>query len=151
MEGKRVFRRILVGFDGSQDARQALRAGVALASVAGGEVTVLVVVSGSHGETEEDRRAAFEAEAAPLRTAAERELAAAGPGATGTPVHVLTGDHPAVALSAYAEERGFDLLVVGRHGRERAAHRGPGRVARELAEKARCPLLLVGDGDPGDG
>jgi nucleotide-binding universal stress UspA family protein len=144
-----MFRRILVGFDGSRNAREALRAGVALASIAGGEVTAAIVVSNSHGETEEDRRAAFESESAPLRAAAERDLAAAPRGKTTSSVHVLGGDHPAASLSGYASEHGFDLLVIGRHGRERAAHGGLGRIARELAEKAHCPLLLVGDGDPG--
>lgn len=144
-----VFRRILVGFDGSRGARHALRAGVALAAVAGGEVTVLVVLPASHGETDEDRRESFEAESAPLREAAERELAAAARAGGRGWVHVLAGDHPAASISAYADERGFDVVVVGRHGRERGAHGGLGRMARELAEKARCPLLLVGDGDPG--
>ncbi len=150
MERKRVFRRILVGFDGSRDASDALRAGAALASVAGGEVTVLVVVPTSHGETEEDRREAFDAESMPLRAAAERELTASSRGEIKSTVHVVPGDHPAVSLAAYADERGFDLLVVGRHGRERAAHGGLGRMARDLAERAHCPLLLVGDGEPGE-
>ena len=140
-----MFRRILVGFDGSRDAHHALRAGITLASAAQGEVVVVIVVSASHGETDEDRRHAFEAEAAPLRAAVEDELRRTD-AATG--VHVTAGDRPAQTLSAYAEERGFDLLVVGRHGRERASHGGLGRMARELAEKASCPLLLVGDGDP---
>jgi nucleotide-binding universal stress UspA family protein len=150
VEREIVFRRILVGFDGSRDAREALRAGAALALIAGGEVTAAIVVSHSHGETEEERRAAFESESAPLRAAAERDLAAATRSKISSSIHVLSGDHPAAALSRYASEHGFDLLVMGRHGRERAAHGGLGRIARELAEKALCPLLLVGDGDPGD-
>ena len=142
-----MFRRILVGFDGSRDAREALRTGIAMASAAKGEVAVLIVVSISHGETDEDRRAAFEAESAPLRASAELELQAIRSDTTGS-AHVVPGDRPADVLSSYVEERGFDLLVVGRHGRERAAHGGLGRVARDLAEKARYPLLLVGDGNP---
>jgi len=143
-----VFRRILVGFDGSRDAREALRAGRMLAALADGEVTVVIVVSASHGETDEDRRRAYEAEAAPLRAAAEHELHSTPGIDSAGQVHVATGDHPAEVLASYAEERGFDVLVVGRHGRERASHGGLGRMARELAEKALCPLLLVGDGSP---
>jgi nucleotide-binding universal stress UspA family protein len=138
-----VFRRILVGFDGSRDASEALRAGITLAAAAHGEVTVLIVVSSGHGETNEDRQRAFETEAASLRAAAEHELR--GSISTTTVVQVMAGDRPADSLASYAEERGFDLLVVGRHGRERASHGGLGRMARELAEKARCPVLLVGD------
>jgi nucleotide-binding universal stress UspA family protein len=145
-----VFRRILVGFDGSKNAHEALRTGIAMATAAEGEVAALIVVSASHGETEEDRRAAFDAETEPLRAAAERELGAVRRDEAASAVHVVAGDRPAGALSSYAEERGFDVLVVGRHGRERAAHGGLGRVARELAEKSRCPLLLVGDDDLDD-
>ena len=147
-EDVRVFRRILVGFDGSRCGREAIRTGIEAASAAQGEVTVLIVVSASHGETEEDRAAAFEAESATLQAAVEHELQVGIRGHTNSSVHVLAGDRPAEVLSSYAEERGFDLLVVGRHGRERAAHGGLGRTARELADKARCPLLLVGYRDP---
>jgi nucleotide-binding universal stress UspA family protein len=142
----RVFRRILVGFDGSHDARQALRTGIATVSGSDGEVVVLAVVSASHGETAEDRSGAFETDADSIREEAERELRAAARFDGTSSIEVLAGERPADVRSSYLEQRGFDLLVVGRHGRERAAHGGMGRVARELAEKASCPVLLVGDG-----
>jgi nucleotide-binding universal stress UspA family protein len=138
----RVFKRILVGFDGSRDSHEALRTGIAMASAAQGEVSVLIVVADGQGETDEDRRVAFEAESAPLRAEVEHELRAVR-GDTTSSAHVLAGHHAADVLSSYVEQRGFDLLVIGRHGRERAAHGGLGRIARELAEKAHCPLLLV--------
>ena len=118
-----------------------------MASAAEGEVAVLIVVSASHGETDEDRARPSR----PSRSAARRSRTRAaerGADRPETSVHVVAGDRPADALSSYARDRGFDVLVVGRHGRERAAHGGLGRVARELAEKARFPLLLVGDGGP---
>jgi len=141
-----MFRRILVGFDGSRDARQALRTAIAMAESVSGEATVVIAVSASHGETEEDRRAAFDAEAGPIQAMADRVVAAARSDATCT-IHVVAEDRPAHAMAAYVDEHGYDLLVVGRHGRERAAHGGLGRVARELTETATCPLLLIGDGN----
>jgi nucleotide-binding universal stress UspA family protein len=140
-----MFRRILVGFDGSNGAREALRAGITMAVTAGGEVAVLVVLSPGHGESEEDRKASFEAEAEALRATAEQELRTHR-GDSRRFVHVTAGERPAAALSHYAAEHGFDLLVVGRHGRDRAVRRGLGSVARTLAETSPCPLLLVGDG-----
>jgi nucleotide-binding universal stress UspA family protein len=140
-----MFRRILVGFDGSKGAHQALRAGITLAAAADGEVAVLIVLSTGHGESEEDRKASFDAEAEALRATAEHELLTR----RGEPrhfVHVIAGERPAAALALYAAEHGFDLLVVGRHGRDRAVRRGLGSVARALAETSPCPLLLVGDG-----
>ena len=143
-----MFRRILVGFDGSRDARRALRTALAMASSVSGEATVLIAVSASHGETDEDRRAAFDAEAGPIQAMADQEVATARSHATCT-IHVVAGDRPAQAMAAYVDEHGYDLLIVGRHGRERGAHGGLGRVARELAEKATYPLLLIGDGNAG--
>ncbi len=142
-----MFRRILVGFDGSRDSRVALRVATGLATSISGEATVLITVPGTHGETDEDRRAAFEAEARAIRAIAEQELSAAPSGVT-CAVHVVPADHPAQTLADYLVEHGYDLLVVGRHGNERAGHGGLGRVARELADKATCPLLLIGDSDP---
>ena len=47
-----VFRRILVGFDGSKEAQHALRVAAALAADLNGEVRVLMVVRPSaHAET----------------------------------------------------------------------------------------------------
>jgi nucleotide-binding universal stress UspA family protein len=143
-----MFRRILVGFDGSSHARRALRTALDMAATVSGEATVLIAVSLSHGETDEDRRAAFDAEAGPIRAMAEREVVTARSGAVCN-VHVVPADRPAKAMAAYVQERGYDLLIVGRHGRERATHVGLGRVARELTERATCPLLLIGDGNTG--
>jgi nucleotide-binding universal stress UspA family protein len=142
-----MFRRVLVGFDGSRGAEAALRAGLSLASASDGEVTVVVVASASQGETAEDRRAAFADEVGPLVGAAEQQVAGLGHERPRAVVHAVVGDRPAEALSSYLLEHGFDLLVVGRHGRDHAARGGLGRVAKELADKGRCPLLLVGDGE----
>ena len=70
-----MFRRILVGFDGSRDARLALRTALGMAASLTGETAVLITVSASHGETDEDRRRAFDAEAASIRAVADQELA----------------------------------------------------------------------------
>jgi nucleotide-binding universal stress UspA family protein len=143
-----MFRRILVGFDGSRPARVAIRSALAVAESSSGEVTVLITVPATHGETEEDRRAAFEADSSHIRAIADTEIAAARSAARCN-VKAVAGDHPARVLADYVAEHGYDLLVVGRHGRERASHGGPGRVARQLVDNSPCPLLLVGDEGPG--
>jgi nucleotide-binding universal stress UspA family protein len=141
-----MLRRVLVGFDGTNDARAALRLALALAADAGGgEVVALSVVPDSRGETVEDRRGAFDADAGPLRQRAQADMAAWGDPQVRAWVEVAPGDHPARTLLAQAERGGFDLLVVGRHGGDRLLHGGLGRVARELVEHARCPVLVVGD------
>lgn len=146
-----MFRKILVGFDGSADAYQAVRVATSMAVTLSGQALIVAVVPRGRGETEEARRAAFDAEAEPLRRLAEHELAVLEGSGTRCRVKILPGERPGRVLEDYAEQHGYDLLVVGRHGRERASHGGLGRVARGLVEHARSPVLLVGDGDPGSG
>jgi nucleotide-binding universal stress UspA family protein len=138
-----MFGRLLVGFDGSADARAALHTAVGLASATGAEVAVVPVVPTSRGETEEDRRAAFEDEAGPLRQMAADDVRRCGEPDVRVEVEAIGGDHPGRALLAYAERGAFDLVVVGRHGRERAMHGGMGRVAQELVERSGPAVLVV--------
>lgn len=135
--------RLLVGFDGSADARAALRMAVGLASVAGAEVVVVAVVSRSRGETDEDRQVAFEQDAVPLRQQAETAAAESGTRGAMVAVEVLPGDHPARVLHQQAQHGGYDLIVVGRHGRRQAVHGGLGRVARDLVERPGPAVLVV--------
>lgn len=139
-----MLRRLLVGFDGSDDARAAIRAAVDLVSATDGEVTVVAVVPDSRGETEADRRSAFEAEAGPLQELAAREVADCHRTEVRVTVEPVGGDRPGRVLMAHAARGGYDLLVVGRRGRERTLHGGGiGKVAREVVEQARCAVLVV--------
>lgn len=61
-----MFGRLVVGFDGSADARVPLCTAAGLADVTGADVAAVPVVPAARGETEEDRRAAVEGEAGPL-------------------------------------------------------------------------------------
>ena len=136
-----AFRRILVGYDGSAGAQDALRAAIALAEEVRGDLRVLVVVRPpAHAETPEEAAEA---------TAAEREnltrgLAAPGQG-TGREIdrRVVLADDPGRALAAHADEHGFDIVVVGGHGREQATHRGMGQTLAVLLRRSPCPLLVV--------
>lgn len=138
-----VFRRILVGFDGSGEARHALRVATALASDLGGQAHVLLVVRPpAHVETEEEGRRA---------TAAERDNLSRGlveaqqrsPHRAALMTEVVLADDPALAIASYAEEHGFDLVVVGTHGREHTTHRGLGRSVEALLRHHPCPVLVV--------
>ena len=53
-----------------------------------------------------------------------------------------SGD-PARVVSEYADQRGFDLLVLGRHGTGGVLHPRLGNVAAEAARNSRLPLLLA--------
>jgi nucleotide-binding universal stress UspA family protein len=138
----RAFRRILVGFDGSPEAQEALRAALALSDEVDGDVCALLVVRPPvHVETPEERAAAAAAERDNLSQGLSSIL---GPGELGNlHTRVVFADDPARALAAHAEEHGFDMVVVGIHGREHTTHRGIGHSLGVLLERHPCPVLVV--------
>ena len=119
--------------------------------MASGEVVVLIAIPDPHGETEEDRIVSFEVDAPPLQVMAQQEFDAVQGGRASTSLHVVSARNRAEALMTFAASHGYDLLVVGRHGREQAMHGGLGFVAPGLADAAPFPLLLVGDGSGSTG
>jgi nucleotide-binding universal stress UspA family protein len=81
-----------------------------------------------------------------LIAGAERHLAvlkesAAAEGVTARTA-VITG-RPAEAIVEHAEAGGFDLIVMGTHGRTGLAHVMMGSVAERVVRKAPCPVLTV--------
>ena len=138
-----MFRRVLVGFDGSVEAQRALRVAIVLAADLRGEAHVLQVIRpAAHVETPEEQAAAGEAERANLsRGMAEiQQQMQQGWDVT---VGVVFADDPAQAIAAHAEEHGFDLVVVGDHGREQMTHRGIGQSVEALLRHHPCPVLVV--------
>ena len=137
-------RRLLVCFDGSEEAQQAIELALDLGRHLGAELTVFSVLPDlSHLETTEARAAAE-------RAAMERlisELAPAKLRAAANNVKlyevVINGGDPADQIAAHADEHGFDLVVVGSHGQERLTHGGLGRVVERLVRDPHCPVLIV--------
>jgi nucleotide-binding universal stress UspA family protein len=138
-----VFRRVLVGFDGSDEAKRALRVSRSLAADLGGEVHVLLVIAlRSHAETPEESAAALAAEVAML--SAKFALEQGVDQRDQTPVsHVVVDDNPANAIAVFVKEHGFDLVVLGRHGSDQMMHRGVGRSLEALLRSHPCPILVV--------
>jgi nucleotide-binding universal stress UspA family protein len=52
---------------------------------------------------------------------------------------------PARTIVEYADGNGFDLIVMGTHGRGGVAHLLLGSVAERVVRTARCPVLTVRD------
>jgi nucleotide-binding universal stress UspA family protein len=141
--GGGVFRRILVGYDGSAEAQHALAVGSALAADLGGETHVLLVVRpGAHAETPEEHERALAAERANLSKGLSSTQTQT-PHSWEVTTEAVYADDPAQAIAAYAEEHGFDLVVVGGHGREQSTHRGIGRSLEALLRHHPCPVLVV--------
>lgn len=142
-----TFRRVLVGFDGSPDSCEALRAATAIAGRDGGHVVALSVLRhapGHEGNGEPD------SESGELRRLAEAcfdqlRRGSQQAGAVRMSVQVVFSDRESAGqvVSGYAAEHGFDMLVVGRHGDGVRPRSRLGRVADAAAHSCSVPVLLL--------
>lgn len=141
-----LFRYVLVGWDGSAAAAEALSAAVAIAVPRGHVVALSVIRKSPRLEAGADGGhdtggLLGQAEALFERLRQERDDAV---GVRMT-ADVIAGDDTRAgpAVCAYAAEHGFDLMVLGRCGQDGGrAHLG--RVARAVALSSRVPVLLIG-------
>jgi nucleotide-binding universal stress UspA family protein len=137
-------RRILVCLDGSVESQQGVLLAIELAKQMHAEITVLTVLPDeSYLETIESRQFAEDASHRSLTQglvqATER---AAFSDIELANIEVRGGD-PADRIADYAAEHGFDLLVIGSHGRERVTHVGLGRVLQRILRDPFLPVLVV--------
>src|SRR3954471_8221029 len=149
MIAPRMFRSIVVGTDGSDTARQAVRQAVALAAAVGASSEVVCAYEPVAGQRlRDDARAAppdlqwtinaREDVEATLREAAAEVEAAGVPVAT----YAREGD-PADAILDVAEERGADLIVVGNKGMTGAKRFLLGSVPNKVSHHAPCSVLII--------
>jgi nucleotide-binding universal stress UspA family protein len=128
-----VFRRILVGFDGSEPSCDALELALRFADPEGGEVLL-----GNVDEHRAFRVAAHRSASEDVLAAALAELPA---GLTGRAVSRSAGS-AARGLCEIAEEEHADLLVLGSH-RGPDEHVTPGSTALRLLQGAPCALAIA--------
>ena len=137
-----VFKTIVVGVDGRQGGRDALRLAEQLADAGGGELVAVRVFSYQHRPALAGSPA-VEEERESTRVALERELADMG---TTVRTHVVGDTSPARALHRMAERERADVLVVG------SAHRGAigrvvvGDVALGSLHRSPCPVAIAARG-----
>jgi nucleotide-binding universal stress UspA family protein len=135
-------REIVVGYDGSEHADEALRRACAVADERS-HVTVVtayrVPPEIRHYEFFEDLLAVFRESAEDLLRSAREAVPADGPVEID---FVAVEGSAAEALASCAAKRGADLIVVGSHGvgRLRAALGG---VTSKVLHDAACPVLVV--------
>jgi nucleotide-binding universal stress UspA family protein len=131
---------IVVGFDGSEQARRALERAATLA--AGGDITVVTAVPFSPIATKGpspivDPRE--EEERVQLLGEAQASLAQHGLQAHAVEVH---GD-AATAIVNTAKDANADMIVIGKHGRHGALARLLGSTAEHVVRNAPCDVLVV--------
>jgi nucleotide-binding universal stress UspA family protein len=143
--------RILVPVDFSSHSDRAFRYALRLASRFGASVELLHVVDNpvaSGTWTAEVYVPNLPEILDSLLREAEKRLAALKSAAAGEGVsvetHVLTGQ-PAHTIIEHGRTGGFDLIVMGTHGRTGFSHLFAGSVAERVVRRAPCPVLTVRD------
>lgn len=140
-----AFSRVLVGWDGSRCAMRALEVAARLTEGASGRLLALAVIPPEHHPEGDEPPGSGALQA--RRAAVERFEQAVGEfglsGQERVSLRIIQDRHVAETLAAYAQSHGYDLVVLGRHGREGALHPKLGHVAAHLARTDSVPVLLV--------
>ncbi len=133
-----MLKKILVAYDGSEAAGRAFDQAADLAGKYGAELHVLVVARlpefGDEVETEavvENSRRHAHQILKPLKEKAPNAR------------HEVSVGHPAVKITAYAEEHGIDLIVLGHRGKTLFERWLVGSVAKKVMSYAPCSVLVV--------
>ena len=139
-----MFKKILLAYDGSQGAEQALAAGIGLAKLHGAELVALGVqeklprFSGTIDEVQEEKQFANE-QYGKLLDAAKVKAKEAG-------IELKTlmrPGHPAQTVVAVAKEGKFDLVLVGHSGLSGVWAAFLGTTAEKVSRHAPCSVLIV--------
>lgn len=135
--------KILLAYDGSEGARQALTLALDLARALGAELTALAVAdkrpafSATLDETQEALEFAQE-HYGRLLVQAQEEAAKAGL----TMATLLRAGHPAKVIVETAKEGGFDLLVLGHTGLS-GVWALMGSTAEKVSRHAPCSVVIA--------
>jgi nucleotide-binding universal stress UspA family protein len=145
--GNRQYARILVGYDGSENSKRALRKAIELAKVLGSEVR-LVAVEDTIGYVPSlagvvyppnMRRSLLEQGNALLKEAMNLMREA---GITNVSGSVKEGS-PADVILAYASDYKADLIVLGRRGIRGIERFLMGSVSSAVVSHSECDVLVV--------
>ncbi|MHB1553318.1 MAG: universal stress protein [Acidimicrobiales bacterium] len=141
-----TFRRILVGWDGSDSAEAALRMATSYADAIGSEIAALAVFDGRNGATSESDTV----EAGPEYVrVTSRFHARFGDGRVAFRA-IASRANPGRVLAEYADDHGFDLIAVGRpvtdgsgdhdHAVQALQRHATATVLAVATERTRAPL-----------
>jgi nucleotide-binding universal stress UspA family protein len=139
-----MWRKILVGLDGSEGANKALAAAVKLALQCRAELHSISVeeklphYAATIGEVQESKQ---EAANYFRKLVAEAQQSARTAGVT-LHSHVMPG-HAVETIVTFAKDGGFDLLVIGFMGHSKIFGRIWGSTSQNLTKLSPCAVLVV--------
>lgn len=137
-----MYRKILVGYDGSAAGRKAFDTALELAAKDGAELYVLSVARTLDVPDEVEAEAVIENS----RNYHRRLLAELRPLATakGVKAHFeVSVGHPAEQIIFDADRHGVDLIVVGDRGRSKFARLLLGSVSKQVVQYAARAVMVV--------
>jgi nucleotide-binding universal stress UspA family protein len=139
-----MFHKILIGYDGSKGGKAALQRAAVMAKQSDAEITALWVReplprhSDLPGEFEEEAEAADE-----YFKERKKEVAEAA-AQHGIKIDCETRrGHPAKTTVKFADEGGFDLIVIGHSDHSELWGRLLGDTADRISDHAHCSVLIV--------
>ena len=139
-----MFKKILVGYDGSKGGKAALQRAAMMSRQVGAEITVVWVReplprhSDLPGEYEEEAEAADEYFKERQKEVAE----AAAQHGLQIKCEIRRG-HPAKTIVKFADEGRYDLVVVGHSDHSELWGRLLGDTADRISDHAQCSVLIV--------
>lgn len=139
-----MFGKIVLAYDGSEGSKRALRRACELAKAGGSELWAIAVLehlpryAASVGEVEETQAQGREF----LRQVLEEARQAAMTLDVALHVDQVAGQ-AALAITRYAQENAFDLIVVGHSGHSGVWGAFLGTTADKVARHSSCSVLVV--------
>lgn len=134
-----MFAKIVLGYDGSEHARRALKVAIDLARKYGSEILVVTVVD-TASVSSDPNAVRIASEAANQISAEASEILSREGVAHRT--FVRQGD-PSSEITRVAEENSADLIVVGSRGLSTLKRIFLGSVSHGVLNRSRVPVLVV--------
>jgi nucleotide-binding universal stress UspA family protein len=138
-----MFKKVLVGFDGSESSKRAFQAALHLALESAGSVLALTVVRAPEAvELEGEVDAALRETNGMLARAigwAKQQAQQAGVPCT----FKKQIGHPAELITRIAGEGEFDLIAIGRRGHSPVKHWLVGSTTDRIVDHAPCTVMVV--------
>ena len=136
------FRRILVGYDGSQESEKAFQVGLSIANTFNSRLEILAVIQPGEPATSVDTHDGLERARKDYELALRKIVEAANAHDGNVEVRVVVG-HPADAIIKRAEQSRSDLVVVGHCGASQFKNLEVGSVSEHVLAHAPCPVLVT--------
>lgn len=134
-----MYRRIVIGFDGTGHSRDASALGVVLAQATGASLTFVQAFYDIPDVLPDPLRGQLRKEAEHQM----RELGLELPEDVVAARHLVSHRSPARALFELAEEHDADLIVLGSSRRATAGQMTSGRLARQVVDGAPCAVVIA--------